>query len=57
MQLRQQQEAETQIQEECEPCEETNSVRYDEFFEQLEEEMKNKVKDIDELKDSVRKER
>ena len=57
MQLRQQQEADTQMQEECEPCEETNTARYELFFEQLEEEMKNKVKEIDQLKDSVRKER
>lgn len=45
------------MQEECEPCAEIDSVRYDLFFEELEYEMKNKVKEIDELKDSVRKER
>lgn len=57
MQLREQEEAETQMQEECEPCEETNPIRCDQFFELLEEEMENKVKEIDQLKDSVRKER
>lgn len=42
--------------EECEPCQEIN-WKYDGFFEDLEREMKNKVKEIDQLKDSVRKER
>lgn len=45
------------ILEECQPCQEINSKRYDLFFDQLELEMKNKVKEIDLLKDSVRKER
>jgi DNA polymerase sigma len=45
------------MQEECEPCQETNPLRYDQFFELLEVEMENKVKEIDQLKDSVRKER
>ena len=43
--------------EDCEPCEEIDSQRYEQFFDKLEEEMKNKVKEIDQLKDSVRKER
>ena len=55
--MRQQQEADSLIQEECEPCAEIDAARYDLFFEELEQEMKNKVKEIDELKDSVRKER
>lgn len=42
--------------EECEPCQEIND-KYDIFFEELEQEMKSKVKEIDQLKDSVRKER
>ena len=42
--------------EECEPCQEIN-WKYDGFFEDLEKEMKNKVREIDQLKDSVRKER
>ena len=42
--------------EECEPCQEIN-WKYDAFFEELEMEMKNKVREIDQLKDSVRKER
>ena len=36
---------------------EVDSVRYDQFFEELEQDMKAKVKEIDQLKDSVRKER
>jgi DNA polymerase sigma len=43
--------------EDCQPCLEINPQRYDKFFDLLENEMKNKVKEIDQLKDSVRKER
>ena len=43
--------------EDCQQCEETNSERYEEFFVQLEQEMVRKVKEIDQLKDSVHKER
>jgi hypothetical protein len=45
------------IMEECQPCQEIDSERYDLYFEQLEQEMIKKVKEIDLLKDSVRKER
>lgn len=57
MKLRQQQEAENQLIEDCQPCPEIDSDRYELFFDQLETEMKNKIKEIDLLKDSVRKER
>lgn len=43
--------------EDCQPCQEINPQRYDQFFDLLEEEMVSKVKEIDQLKDSVRKER
>ena len=43
--------------EECQPCQELDTDRYDLFFDELEQEMKSKVKEIDLLKDSVRKER
>ena len=36
MQMRQQQEADQQVTEECEPCAEIDSAKYDLFFEQLE---------------------
>ena len=52
-----QEEEEIELQEECRPCVEHDSDKYDLFFENLETEMKNKVKEIDQLKDSVRKER
>lgn len=32
-------------------------MKYEEYFDKLEQEMKNKVREIDQLKDSVRKER
>ena len=54
--MKQQQEVENLILEECQPCPEINS-RYDLFFEELEQEMKSKVKEIDIMKNSVRKER
>ena len=41
----------------CDPCPEIDDARYDQFFEELGEEMRAKVKEIDMLKDSVRKER
>lgn len=46
-----------QLMDDCEPCPEIDDVRYDQFFEELGEEMRAKVKEIDMLKDSVRKER
>jgi len=41
----------------CEPCREIDDTRYDQYFEELGLEMRNKVKQIDQLKDSVRRER
>lgn len=57
MHRRQQEEEEMQMMDDCEPCEEIDVVRYDQYFEELGEEMRAKVKEIDMLKDSVRKER
>ncbi len=43
---------------ECEePCEEFDSDRYERFFSELDKEMYLKIKEIDQLKDSVRRER
>lgn len=57
MQRRRDLEEEMQMQDDCEPCPEIDEASYELFFEELSHEMKNKVKKIDQLKDSVRKER
>lgn len=57
MKAREEQEAENQLLEDCQPCPEIDSDKYDLFFDQLEQEMHLKVKEIDQLKDSVRRER
>ena len=46
-----------QLKEDCEPCAEDNEERSHRFFEELGEQMMAKVKEIDMLKDSVRRER
>lgn len=46
-----------QMRDDCEPCQEENEERFLRYFEELGQEMLNKVKDIDRLKDSVRRER
>lgn len=46
-----------QIRDDCEPCAEENEERFHRFFEELGQEMLNKIKEIDTLKDSVRRER
>ena len=56
-QLKEQQEEEKRLNDDCQPCEIIDDDRYDLFFDKLENEMKNKVKEIINLKDSVRKER
>ena len=43
--------------EDCQPRPDIVPEKYDEYFELLEQEMRNKIKEIDQLKDSVRKER